>query len=252
MLKHLQKLNRLRYYYAQAFTRAGEYELRIMRDLVPKNCLAIDIGANSGIYSFHMSRFASSVLAFEPNPEYHDKLRSIGKKVQLQTFALSDVYEKTILRIPKTAWGAGHGLGTLEQVEGEISQEVTVEAKTLDQLDLSPGFIKIDVEGHEMRVIRGATATLLRSRPNVLVECEERHNVNATRDLNKTMEGLGYNGGFFHNRKFSDIANFDPLVFQDETKLVLDSSVPRQDMDYVNNFIFIPAERSEDTFGKWR
>jgi FkbM family methyltransferase len=49
-------------------------------------------------------------------------------------------------------------------------QEVTAPVLPLDDLNLSPAFIKIDVEGSELRVLRGLATTLERSRPILLVE----------------------------------------------------------------------------------
>jgi hypothetical protein len=63
-----------------------------------------------------------------------------------------------------------------EKIGRAEHRSMVVETRRLDDLDLGAiGFIKIDVEGHEGAVITGAAETLLRYRPNLVVEIEERH-----------------------------------------------------------------------------
>lgn len=50
------------------------------------------------------------------------------------------------------------------------------------------GFIKIDVEGHELAVLKGATSLINRCRPVLLVECEERHSPGGTERLFKFLQ----------------------------------------------------------------
>jgi hypothetical protein len=56
------------------------------------------------------------------------------------------------------------------------------------------GFIKIDVEGHELSVIKGATALIRRDSPIILVELEDRHRPDAMRSFSSFLGGLGYGG----------------------------------------------------------
>jgi len=64
-----------------------------------------------------------------------------------------------------------------------------VETVTLDSLALrNVTFIKIDVEGHELEVLRGATETLRANRPVMMIEIRD-HNLTPVREL---LDGLGY------------------------------------------------------------
>ena len=59
---------------------------------------------------------------------------------------------------------------------GDTVETIRVPLRTLDSYNLSNiGFIKIDVEGHELDVLRGAEVTLRRDQPNLLIEIENRH-----------------------------------------------------------------------------
>jgi hypothetical protein len=61
--------------------------------------------------------------------------------------------------------------------------EQNVELRTLDSLNLQDvGFVKIDVEGHELDVLRGGAETIQRNRPHLLIEVRENH-LTEIRDL---------------------------------------------------------------------
>jgi hypothetical protein len=70
---------------------------------------------------------------------------------------------------------------------------VSVETRRLDAMDIGPvGFIKIDVEGHEQEVLEGASATLERDQPSLLIEVEERHRAGAVAGVVGLLTSLGY------------------------------------------------------------
>ncbi|MGO8126768.1 FkbM family methyltransferase, partial [Rhizobium ruizarguesonis] len=55
-------------------------------------------------------------------------------------------------------------------------EEISVPTRRLDSYQFGPlGFIKIDVEGHELKVLKGSQAILNRDHPNLLIEAEDRH-----------------------------------------------------------------------------
>jgi hypothetical protein len=77
---------------------------------------------------------------------------------------------------------------------------LVVETRRLDDLSLAPvAFVKIDVEGHEFEVLEGATETLGRDTPSVLVEVEERHRHGAVAQVKDLMHGLDYDCLFFRD-----------------------------------------------------
>ena len=247
-LNFLRKLNRARWYYTQLYTVAGEYELRFLKHLIRPGSTVVDVGANAGIYSFHAKRYAAKVYAFEPNYNFHNLLRRLGIKVILQDAALSDYTGIGDLTIPSGESEPAHGWGTLEPFDGSVAEKRSVSIRTLDSYNLSPSFIKIDVEGHEFSVLKGAIETLQRSRPNLIVECEDRHRIGATSQLFRMMEGLGYRGFFFRERSCYSTSAFVVARDQGSVKLFPGQHLIRQKYTYVNNFIFVAQEKQIPSF----
>lgn len=72
---------------------------------------------------------------------------------------------------------------------------VPIRLTTLDRFALSPALIKLDVEGHEVRALRGARETILRSKPVLVVEVN-KHQLEpagfSIRQLWEELAGLGY------------------------------------------------------------
>lgn len=118
------------------------------------------------------------------------------------------------------------------------AQSVTVATRRLDDLGLGPvGLIKIDVEGHEGAVLRGAERTIETHRPAILVEAEERHHPGAVANLRAFMEAKSYRGYFFLGRKLQPVETFDPGRHQSPQNISRDGR--RLGGVYVNNFIYV-------------
>ena len=100
--------------------------------------------------------------------------------------------------------------------------------------------IKIDAEGAELAIFRGAQRILSDARPWLVFECEKRHLAEATvEDVFGFLERLGYEGFFFRRGSLHPVSAFDPAIHQKE-------SGPRfwDHPDYCNNFLFKPREKS--------
>jgi hypothetical protein len=100
------------------------------------------------------------------------------------------------------------------------------------------GFIKIDVEGHEMDVIKGARQLIGEYRPRVLVEAEDQHQEGTVQEVFKYFANLDYLGVFYFKGEMYQVDTFSQKYHQKKTSIRLG---PRGE-DYVNNFIFIPSE----------
>lgn len=221
----------------------GEKELRLVSLMCEKHALAIDVGANYGIYSYFMSRHSAGVVAFEPVPECARFIRSALPGVRLVEGAASDRAGTATLWIPVEPDAISSP--TLEHFNGlgaSRMRSLVVQLETLDSLNLRPvGLIKIDVEGHELSVLRGALGTIERDHPTILVEAEERHRPGAVASVQDLLSSLGYRGFFLFRDRLESIEIFDCQIHQDVTVLGLASA----NLAYVNNFIFVHRDRGE-------
>jgi hypothetical protein len=91
------------------------------------------------------------------------------------------------------------------------------------------GFIKIDVEGYEEFVIRGAMGILQRDTPNLLIEIEERHNRGGYARVSAALSRLGYRAFYLQNNKLQRLESGVDIQ-------ALQSQASR----YINNFFFSP------------
>jgi FkbM family methyltransferase len=137
--------------------------------------IAIDVGANEGLYSYALAKLFDRVEAFEPNEETSVDLRDYDcPKVNLHRVALSRSEGERTLYVPILSGIESPGWGSLEPEALPPSESVRtqiVQTKTLDSYRFeNVVLIKIDVEGHELQVLEGATETITRCRPIMLLE----------------------------------------------------------------------------------
>lgn len=206
---------------------------RELSALVPTGKLAIDAGANVGVYSYWIARAAHNLLAFEPQPRLAERLASSGiRGLTVHNYALSDCEGVAELHVPR----ALHSRASLRTLRGPVDI-VEVPLITLDSFGLADvGFFKIDVEGHEEPLLRGAEETLHRSSASVYIEIEERHNQGGLDRIVTWFAELGYTDvqfrqhGAMHPFRQFDLER-DQLLQQPGTAA------------YANNFLFTRPSR---------
>jgi hypothetical protein len=90
------------------------------------------------------------------------------------------------------------------------TEELEVETRPIDDyLFPSVGFIKIDVEGHELAVLRGAERTITEQRPNLLIECNDEHHPRAVEELAAWLAAHDYDVAFLDGKELRDISHYD-------------------------------------------
>jgi len=197
--------------------RKGEAELKLLPALVARDKIAIDIGANKGVYTHVLATLCRRVEAFEPNPKIYGVLtRYLPANVTPHHVALSDRAGVAELVIPARSSGGYSNQGaSLNPAKKESAPHgfgsVAVEARTLDSYAFTNvGFIKIDVEGFEDAVLRGAAETLKRERPTVLLELEERHTGAPIEKSLADLAAMGFDVFFVRDGGLTPIAAFNP------------------------------------------
>lgn len=178
-----------------AYGEWGGEEASVIADLaVSSGGLSLDVGANIGFMSMAMLAAGCSVVAFEPQPALYELLTDntsswdSSTEVMCSPFALSDFNGKSTM--PRIRYGEKGNYGALALGQRSELGVIEVECRTLDSLEISPvGFIKIDVEGHELNVLRGARATIMRDRPIMYIEDDRPEK---SLHLQEVIKGMDY------------------------------------------------------------
>ncbi len=208
--------------------RLGESRLdvQLAASLCDPNRVSLDIGADVGEFTIAMVASSRSVIAFEPRLAQARDLASmfdaVGAAVRVEAVALSDKPGVTAMRVVESEPGRStiDTNNVLSDVNGSGVQSIDVPVKRLDDLHLDDvGLVKIDVEGHELAVLRGAVDTLTRNRPAVLVEAEERHHPNAVAEITEFLSGLGYAGYFDLGDARRPVEEFDAAQHQNPANI---------------------------------
>ena len=143
----------------------------LLARVVPPATTFLDVGANIGYYSAYLYPCVAFVHAFEPDRRAWPSLQSLADRLTNLTVhpvAISDHCGRAALR-PGTS-------SETSALDGCTNAGERVEIRTLDSLIPSfsgpVGAIKIDTEGHEAFVLRGAPLLISRDRPIVVLETQ--------------------------------------------------------------------------------
>ena len=180
----------------------------------------LDVGANIGYYSIWCSVLekVEKIYSFEPDLDAFNELKknidlnSVEKLVSAKMLAVTD-YNGTAKFSAHAPMSGINGIIETSIHDPDLFQyETEVECITLDSIDVLDGEViglKVDVEGHELNVLRGAKK-LLSSSPSV-IQIENFGNV----DLHETLRSLGYFNFFSagHDAYFTNIRNFQDPIF---------------------------------------
>ncbi|MBL0927128.1 MAG: FkbM family methyltransferase [Phycisphaerales bacterium] len=214
--RYLMKLD-LRYWYDRWTYRLGRYyethtEL-LFRELLRPGDVVIDIGANSGMLTLLAASSVGTegrVVAFEPNPQVfarlHEQieLNNLQRVVTTYDRAVGDRPATLTLRVPVGHIGGATLAGDAGAFDGPTT-EVAVQvvngdeaiAPTLAALPRAPLFLKIDVEGFELHVLRGLEKTIASRAPAVFTEVLPENLARAGEtpaSLTRWMTDRGYEG----------------------------------------------------------
>jgi FkbM family methyltransferase len=174
-----------KYHYGRTVQSFWEPDVLPLKYLVQAGDLVIDIGAHVGWYTCILSFLVGEhggVYTIEPIPESFDLLAAVIERLQLKNVQLMNC-----------AISSGDGSGLMEVPLHESGVENSYQARIVDNsrtclrlkryevslrsldsifsnLSRDPAFIKCDVEGHELSVVKGARRTISKCRPSWLIE----------------------------------------------------------------------------------
>lgn len=194
------------------YIRNGKFE-EWMQPLIDayadKNKIAIDMGSNIGVHSAYMSMKFAHVLAFEPQKVIADMSKQTFinngfKNITVINAACSD--DNDVIDFPVIDYRKTKNCGSVSAVREERDNVsgwdgesyTSVDAILVDEIfgqlfpDSEVGFIKIDVEGYELKALKGAEEILQRFRCPVVVELKDRPPGNVQR-VNSFFTTIGYN-----------------------------------------------------------
>jgi FkbM family methyltransferase len=213
----------------------------------------LDIGAHDGLLTLPFAALPGSrVLAFEPLPSAFARLQAACAglpNVELRQEALGDHIGQATLTmplldgVPQEQW-ASTAKGYAGFGERVTEASFTVPLRTVDEFGLADlTGVKLDAEGAEYEILRGARETLLRCRPVLTLEIEERHRAGATYSVPAYLDALGYDGWFELGDTWHPMRALDRATMQvaSSSPAVFTASDP-----YVFVFYFLPREQAPE------
>ncbi len=197
--------------------KSQETELEILPEIVDRDKTAIDIGANTGLYTYFLARYARDVIAFEPHELFADFLmKAVADNVVVINKGVSNTNSQLPFYIPVKYGRKQMNIASFDKPSNsEMSYQThLVDTVTLDSMGFeNVGFIKIDVEGHEYSVLQGAEQLIGSQRPvfqvEILGDPEEKRK-------NRTLAVLrdyGYEVYIYTDNEFKKMNSVDPIHY---------------------------------------
>jgi len=164
----------------------GNYESRVqelLSRILRPGTIFFDIGANFGYYSILATRLGAEAVAFEPDPEnlkefvQHIKLNGLDNKVRLERMA---VFSRTgEILLDRAGGETPHGNAHVRASDELKPGATAVPCTSLDDFIASnpaPTLVKMDVEGAESEVLKGAERLFQTARPFLICEIHDMAN----------------------------------------------------------------------------
>lgn len=219
----------------------GEYnpeEGRLLRQIIRPGMTIVEIGANMGLHSVDLARACAPgpFYAFEPQPRIFQVLCA---NLALHDVANAFAYPEGCGEaegeavVPLVDYGRQGNFGGVSLLS-EGARGIKVRVRPLDALELpSCGLVKIDVEGFEPQVLRGARQTIARCRPLLYVENDRAAQ---QQEVISLVAEMGYRL-YWHLPPL-----FDPQNFKGEQRNIFPGIVSI-------NMLCIPSERNIEVRG---
>ena len=206
------------------YKKQTEIEICYLSKLINQSSASIDIGVYRGVYSHFLCKYSKYVYAFEANPLLIQKLKKGFQKyknITIENLAISSVQGFAKLKIPFRNQNIDYSnyeelyqLGTATIHEKNTLANTEFQSFEIERINLDAysfnhkiGFIKIDVEGHELDIINGAKNLISKDKPNLMVEIEEQHTGVSNIEIIKQIKELGYECYFLNDHFQLEVVN---------------------------------------------
>lgn len=221
-----------------------EPELVWIKEFLKNDAVILDIGANVGtfLYQFENKLEHKNIYAFEPNKKLNTRLKRLFPEMNIFSEALSDENTTAEFKVPvikgKTVASRGTLNTSYREKDEEKSYTETVKVVKLDDWMATKNisridFIKIDVEGNEIKTLNGGKNTIRKYRPMLMVEMEQRHHQQPIWNGISEVENWGFEAHYLNRKTFT-------LEKLNEEILIKNISDEKNKTEYINNIIFIP------------
>lgn len=177
----------------------GRYELQELQALfgwLQAECpccldgIALDVGANVGNHTLFFSRYFPRVISFEPNPRLFKLLEyntSDLKDVEIRNVGLSDQSVRLFLSVPRNNSGGG----TVTESPGKLPIILEkLDCQGLENKKVT--LIKIDIEGHELKALKGGRGLIECHKPIIIIEQNESEFSDGKSQSLDWLKQLGY------------------------------------------------------------
>lgn len=212
-------------------------EMRILAHVVKRlgsSFTVLDVGANVGKWASSALRLDNRVYvySFEIVPEFYEKLSKIDFNGRFKSYNIGLSDSDSTIQIYVSGWGAGiHKEGNQNKKFYQIKGELThADVFVLNNINEKIDFIKIDVDGMELKVLKGLSSTLERDRPMVQFEHSEYN----------YKEGDIFNV-FFH---FFKVRNYKLYIVSKSSTYRIDKYMKFYELFMNKNILAVPDEKA--------
>jgi len=213
----------------------------------------VDVGANDGIsaLTFRLFNKENKILSFEPDTYHNKSLDRVKRKIKnfnYLNFGIGKSKEELTLYVPKCGKiyigqlasifkdEAKNNVAKIISKKNILDEVELIEKKikiiTLDEMNLHPAAIKIDIEGYEHEAILGGINTIKKYEPILMIEVNEK----SFEKIKNLLNELNYNI-FVFNKNSKKIKTFDPKLINDKNIVINLICISKNKISIVENLV---------------
>jgi len=204
--------------------------IELYKSILKSHYVVLDIGAHMGFHTVNFGFYSKQVYAFEPQLPLFNQLcgnvflNGLDNKITCFNVGLGETNKKSsfgdLWKHSSVNWEGNRNVDVINYGGRSLEDDLeinNINIKTLDSYNLSPHFIKIDVEGYELKTLQGAIKTIKQNHPIILFETLSEYQD----DVFKFLKNIGYKIYPIPNTEFnSDFIAIHPK-FEDYNNIKL-------------------------------